>query len=126
MYDNVAVLATAQREHEAAIELLLLVMLSDRHISSDEIDSIRVYSDDSGFESDTFAFDQYLGTAVAKVRTALHEHSTEALLDSIEERVASRVLRQSLFAAAREVAEIDDDVHAEEEDLLGQIAVRFG
>ena len=55
--------ATADREHEAAIELLLLVMMADRHISGDEINEIRNISDDSGWESDTFSFDQYVGQA---------------------------------------------------------------
>ena len=41
MYSHVSVHATADREHEAVIELLLLVMVADRHISEDELDEIR-------------------------------------------------------------------------------------
>ena len=33
LYGHVSVHATADREHEAVIELLLLVMVADRHIS---------------------------------------------------------------------------------------------
>ena len=125
LYDHVAVHATAQREHEAVIELLLLVMMADRHVSDEEIDSIRVISEESGFESDTFSFDQYLGPASAAVRFALAADKVDGLLDSIDERVSSRVLRDSLFAAAREVAGADASVHPDEEELLGQIAARF-
>ena len=57
--------ATADLEHQAVIELLLLVMVADRHISSDEIDAIRSISEDSGWESETFSFDQYVGVAMA-------------------------------------------------------------
>ena len=52
-----------------SIELLLLVMVADRHITDDEIDEIRSISEDSGWESSTFSFDQYLGQAMAKVRS---------------------------------------------------------
>ncbi len=125
LYNHVSVHATADREHEAAIELLLLVMMSDGHISSDEVDEIRSISDDSGWETDTFSFDQYIGQASAKVRAALIDHTVEALLDDIDGRVASTVLRAALFSAARDVAGADRPLDADEENILGQIAARF-
>ena len=125
MYSHVSVHATADREHEAVIELLLLVMVADRHISDDELDEIRAISADSGWESSTFSFDQYLGQAMAKVRAAVAAHDTDTLLDDIDDRITSTVLRQSLFSAARDVADVDHDIAPEEESLLGQVAVRF-
>ena len=125
LYSHVSVHATADREHEAVIELLLLVMIADRHITEGELDEIRNISDDSGWESSTFSFDQYLGQAMAKVRAAVAAHRTEALLDDIDERIVSSVLRSSLFSAARDVAGVDHDIEAEEESLLGQVAARF-
>ena len=67
LYANVAVHATQDREHEAAVELLLLVMIVDHHITEEELDEIRRISEESGWETDTFSFDQYLGQAMAKV-----------------------------------------------------------
>jgi uncharacterized tellurite resistance protein B-like protein len=125
LYSHVSVHATADREHEAVIELLLLVMVADRHITDEELDEIRNISDDSGWESSTFSFDQYLGQAMAKVREAVADHKTETLLDDIDERIVSTVLRSSLFSAARDVAGVDHDIAAEEESLLGQVAARF-
>ncbi|MGB8857981.1 MAG: hypothetical protein WCC60_01930 [Ilumatobacteraceae bacterium] len=125
LYSHVAVHATADREHEAAVELLLLVMMADRHISTDEVEEIRSISDDSGWETATFSFDQYIGPASAKVRAALADHAVEALLDDIDSRVSSNVLRSALFSAARDVAGVDHVVDADEETLLGQIAARF-
>jgi uncharacterized tellurite resistance protein B-like protein len=125
MYSHVSVHATADREHEAVIELLLLVMVADRHISDDEIDEIRSISEDSGWESSTFSFDQYLGKAMAKIRAAVASGRTDALLDDIDERIASSVLRGALFSAARDVAGVDRDIVPEEESLLGQLAARF-
>lgn len=125
IYGHLSVHATADREHEAAIELLLLVMMADRHISVDEIDEIRHISDDSGWESDTFSFDQYVGQAAAKVRAALVGHSVDALIDDIDSRVTNGVLRSALFSAARDVAGVDHDLDSAEESLLAQIAARF-
>jgi len=128
LYRSVSVHATADREHEAAVELLLLVMLADHHVSAEEIDEIRTISIDSGWETDTFSFDQYVGPATAKVRAAVDDgdEAVEALLDDIQGRVASSVLRAALFSAARDVAGADHEVHVEEANLLGRIARRFG
>src|SRR4026209_548954 len=102
LYSHVSVHATADREHEAVIELLLLVMVADRHISEEELDEIRSISDESRWESSTFSFDQYLRQAMSKVRAAVANHETDALLDDFEDRIASTVLRHSLFSAARD------------------------
>lgn len=125
LYGNVSVHATADQEHEAVIELLLLVMVADRHITSEEIDAIRSISNDSGWESQTFSFDQYVGQAMAKVRHALADGTVDSLIDDIDLRITSSVLRQSLFSAAREVAGIDHEIDEEEASLLGQVAARF-
>ena len=125
LYRNVSVHATADLEHEAAVDLLLLMMTSDRHISDDELTEIRHISDDSGWENATFSFDQYLGRAMAKVRNAVERHQVDVLLDDIDERVTNHLLRAALFSAARDVAGVDHDIAPEEETLLGQIAVRF-
>ncbi|MEO5899549.1 MAG: TerB family tellurite resistance protein [Ilumatobacteraceae bacterium] len=125
LYSNVSVHATADLEHQAVIELLLLVMVADHHISFEEIEAIRSISEDSGWESETFSFDQYVGQAMAKVRAATVGGSTDELLDDIDARVTSSVLRQSLFSAARDVAGVDHDLDPEEESLLGQVAARF-
>ena len=125
LYSHVAVHATADREHEAAVELLLLVMLADSHIDDSEINEIRNISADSGWDTATFSFDQYLGVAASKVRLALADHAVEELLDDIDGRVTSSVLRSALFSAALDVAGADHDLDAEEESLLGQIAARF-
>jgi uncharacterized tellurite resistance protein B-like protein len=126
LYANVSVHATAQREHEAAIELLLLMMVADHHVGDTELDEIRAISEDSGFETDTFSFDQYKGHALAAVRTAVTNNATGALLDDIDQRITNTVLRHALFSAARDVAGVDRELDPAEESLLGQVAARFG
>lgn len=126
LYRHVSVHATADIEHEAAVELLLLVMMSDHHVALGELDEIRTISDDSGWETNTFSVDQYLGEAMAKVRSALEHHTTDDLLDSIDERISNHVLRAELFSAARDVAGVDHDITPDEQSLLGRIAAHFG
>ena len=125
LYSNVAVHATVDREHEAALELLLLVMIVDHHITDIELDEIRNISVDSGWESSTFSFDQYLGPAMAKVRAAVSADAIDEFLDSVDERITSSVLRASLFSAARDVAGVDHEIDPMEQNLLGQLAARF-
>ncbi|MGE0000326.1 MAG: TerB family tellurite resistance protein [Ilumatobacteraceae bacterium] len=126
LYANVSVHATAQREHEAAIELLLLVMVADGHITDSEVDEVRRISEDSGFETETFSFDQYKGQAVSIVRAAVAAGEVDVLLDDIDGRITNTVLRQALFSAARDVAGADHDIDAAEESILAQVAARFG
>jgi uncharacterized tellurite resistance protein B-like protein len=126
LYAHVSVHATAQREHEAAIELLLLVMVADGHITDEEVDEVRRISEESGFETSTFSFDQYKGQAVSTVRAAVAAGQVEELLDDIDERISNTVLRQALFSAARDVAGADHEIDPAEESILGQVAARFG
>jgi uncharacterized tellurite resistance protein B-like protein len=125
LYSNVAVHATVDREHQAALELLLLVMIVDHHITDQELDEIRNISMESGWESATFSFDQYLGPAMARVRAAVSNDSIDEFLDSVDERITSSVLRASLFSAARDVAGVDHEIDTSEQNLLGQLAARF-
>ena len=124
LYEGVAVHANADREHMAALELLAVVMLADHHVGEDELDVIKELTED--WRGTAFSVDQYLGQAVATARNAWAHHTVNDLLDSIDARIISRVLRRALFSAARELVGADEDVTPEEGSLLSEIAVRFG
>jgi uncharacterized tellurite resistance protein B-like protein len=124
LYRGVAVHATANLEHTAALELLALVMASDRQLEQSEIDAIRDISDD--WRDGDFTFEKYLGPAIVRAQDAITQDAVIDLIDDIDSRINSRVLRKALFSAAREVAGIDDDVSPEEGSILAEVAVRFG
>ena len=124
LYHGVAVHATADREHMAALELLALVMLADSHLGDDEIGVLREITED--WRGTAFSFEQYLGPAMAKARQAYRDGTVTDLLDDIDGRINSRVLRLALFSAAREIAGVDDDITIDEGSLLSDVAVRFG
>jgi uncharacterized tellurite resistance protein B-like protein len=123
LYQGVAVHATADREHMAALELLAVVMLADHHIGEDELGVIKELTED--WRGTAFSVDQYLGQAVATARSAWAHDTVTELLDSIDGRISSTILRRALFSAARELVGADADVTPEEGSLLSEIAVRF-
>ncbi|MEZ5218909.1 MAG: TerB family tellurite resistance protein [Ilumatobacteraceae bacterium] len=126
MYRGVAVHATADEEHLAALELLLLVMLADGRISADEQDAIEELSDELDWDSPSLPFSTAFGRAMATVREArVAPDGIERLLDSIDDRIASRVLRAELLGACRDVADSDHERSPEESELLAVIEQRF-
>jgi uncharacterized tellurite resistance protein B-like protein len=124
LYQGVAVHATADREHMAALELLALVMLADSHLGDGEIGVLRELTED--WRGMAFSFEQYLGPAMAKARRAYRDDAVHEMLDDIDGKITARVLRMALFSAAREIAGVDDDISPEEGTLLADVAVRFG
>lgn len=124
LYRGVAVHANANFEHTAALELLALVMAADQKLDQSEIDAIKSISDD--WRDGDFTFDKYLAPAVARAKEAIANDAVVELIDDIDSRISSRVLRRALFSAAREVAGVDDDVSLAEGSILAEVAVRFG
>lgn len=123
LYQGVAVHATADREHMAALELLALVMLADHHLGDEELGVLRELTED--WRGTAFSFEQYLGPAMAKARQAWRDETVSDLLDDIDARITSRVLRKALFSAARDIAGVDDTITPAEGTLLNDVAVRF-
>ena len=123
LYRGVAVHANADLEHTAALELLALVMAADRKLDQAEIDAIKDISDD--WREGDFTFDKYLGPAIIRAQDAITKDEVVELIDDIDSRISSRVLRRALFSAAREIADVDDEVTPEEGTILAEIAVRF-
>lgn len=124
LYRGVAVHATADAEHRAALELLTLVMLADDNIADIEVDVVREIS--AEWRGEDFPFENYLRPAIERARRAIETGRTVEFLDEIDATISSRVLRSALFSAARDVAGADDDLSPEEGTILAEVAVRFG
>jgi uncharacterized tellurite resistance protein B-like protein len=124
LFQGVAVAANADLEHRAALELLVLVMASDHVVDQNELDTIRDIS--VGWRDDDVSYDKYLTRALELATEAIQSDTVIDMVEDIDSRISSRILRLALFSAAREVAGFDDDVSPEEGSLLAEIAVRFG
>jgi hypothetical protein len=123
LYRGVAVHATADAEHRAALELLTLVMLADDNIDDLEVDVVREIS--AEWRGEDFPFEDYLRPAIETARRAIENGRTAEFLDEIDATISSRVLRAALFSAARDVAGANDDVTPQEGTILAEVAVRF-
>jgi len=127
LYRGVAVHANAADEHEAALSLLLLMMISDRKLRLDEQDEIEAFINDSEWASDTFDIGSRFGSAMARARTAVRSDAgIDALLDEVYGSIASRILRSELHAACKAVSEADHETAPEEASLLAKIEALFG
>lgn len=124
LYRGVAVHATADLEHQAALELLALVMLSDDNISDEEVELLREISTDWREEGATF--EQFIRPAIESARHAIERDQVPLFLDAIDGRISSRVLRSALFSAARDIAGVDNQLTPDEGSIVAQIGVRFG
>jgi uncharacterized tellurite resistance protein B-like protein len=124
LYQGVAIHATADLEHRAALELLALVMLADADIADDEVELLREISTD--WRDESASFEQYVRPAIEAARHAVDTDRLEEFLDAIDQRISSRILRAALFSAARDIAGVDDDLSPEEGTILAEVAVRFG
>jgi uncharacterized tellurite resistance protein B-like protein len=124
LYRGVAIHATADREHEAALELLALVMMADDRMDPTEVEAIRGISED--WRDTGASFERYLAGAVDRARTAVAEGHVLEMIADIDARISSSVLRRALFSAAREVAGADDNEVFSEDVILAEVAVRFG
>ena len=123
LYEGVAVHATADLEHMAALELLALVMLADSHLSDDELGVLRrAHRGLAG--SAAFSFEQYLGPAVAKARAAFAQGkigpscSTTSTPASPAGSSARRCSPPSVSSSVT--------TPPEEDALVQDVAVRFG
>jgi uncharacterized tellurite resistance protein B-like protein len=113
-------------EHEAVIELLLLVMYADRQIRIAETDEIAAFTERHHWESPTFSFGQVLGPATAKVRRALDSVlTTNELIADIDRRIIHAPLRAETIEACRAVAQADGDITPDEQRLLDKITARL-
>ena len=78
LYRGIAVHATADAEHRAALELLTLVMLADDHIDDVEVDIVREIS--AEWRGDDFPFEDYLRPAIETARRAIETDRTLSLI----------------------------------------------
>lgn len=123
LYANVAIHVNEDDEHRAALQLLTLVMIADYHLAASEIDEARDIV--TSWRDDDFEFNDILDDAIDEALRALIDGTADDLLDDIDKSISSRVLRASLFSAARDIAEADQQVTHQENTVLAAIAARF-
>ena len=95
-------------------------MLSDAEIGDQEVEVVREISTE--WREEAFNFEDYLRPAIETARRAIETGRIDEFLDRIDQQISSRVLRNALFSAARDVAGVDHDVSPLEDTLLAEVA----
>jgi tellurite resistance protein len=97
-------------EHQAVVELLVLMAYADGNVSTDELEALDSFdASHAGWDKGAFSIQQYLPIAVAEVRRA-----------SAEPDGADRLMR----AACERI--VDPDVRREAVDACGAVAAIGG
>ena len=104
-------------EHLAALELLLLVAVTDGMLSPDELGAAEQQVESGGWETDTFNYRAMFGPAVAAVRSAMAGDAAE-FVEGCAERIASPDLRKALPLACRKVAWSDGASSSDEHEVV--------
>jgi len=105
----------AQSEREAIVDLLLLAIYADNHISLDENQVLEDGLSDLGWDSGT-SVSMYVNTANTKARNALSDETSHAeFMDSVTTRLNSATSKEKALGLLTELFEADGTSVAEED-----------
>lgn len=114
-----------QNEREAIIELLMLIMYSDKTIKLAEDEAIKEYTNSIKWES-PLSLEFYFGKVTPKIRKALTEQENmNALLEDINFRIESELVKAQVLLVCNDLAMADSEFSPEEKELLTNISKVF-
>jgi hypothetical protein len=109
-------------EHQAAIDLLVLTAYCDHRITQDELDALEQFDiDHTTWDEGGFSVQQYLPSAMAKVRSALDKpDGAERLLTESAAVIKSTALKEETASACAALAE-SGGLDEAETDFVGRV-----
>ena len=114
-----------QNEREAIIELMMMVMYSDKTLKLSEDEAIKEYTNNIKWES-PLSLEFYYGKVTPKIRKALaDEENMNALLEDINFRIESEIGKAQVLLVCNDLAMADSDFSSEEKELLTNISKVF-
>ena len=122
---EIANLDVTQNEREAIIELMMMVMYSDKTLKLSEDEAIKEYASNIKWES-PLSLEFYFGKVTPKIRRALSDkEDMNALLEDINFRIESEVVKAQVLLVCNELAMADAEFSSEEKELVKNIAKVF-
>ena len=99
----------AVEEHRAVVDLLVLTVYCDHRISQEELDALDRFGDvHASWGSGAFSLEQYLSSAVAKVRSALGSPGgVDRIISEAAAAITTPALRAQTPEACAGVAALD-------------------
>ena len=114
-----------QNAREAIIELMMMVMYSDKTLKLSEDEAIKEYTNNIKWES-PLSLEFYYGKVTPKIRKALaDEENMNALLEDINFRIESEIVKAQVLLVCNDLAMADSDFSSEEKELLTNISKVF-
>ncbi len=113
-----------QNEREAIVELMMMVMYSDKTLKLAEDRAIKEYASIK-WES-PLSLEFYFGKVTPKIRTALADkEKMNAFLKDINARIESELLKAQVLLVCSDLAMADAEFSSEEKELLKNISQVF-
>ncbi len=113
-----------QNEREAIVELMMMVMYSDKTLKLAEDDAIKEYASIK-WES-PLSLEFYFGKVTPKIRTALADkEKMNAFLKDINARIESELVKAQVLLVCNDLAMADSEFSSEEKQLLENISQVF-
>ncbi|MBV6625347.1 MAG: tellurite resistance TerB family protein [Rivularia sp. (in: Bacteria)] len=114
-----------QNEREAIIELMMMIMYSDKNLKLAEDEAIKEYATSIKWES-PLSLEFYFGKVTPKIRTALsNDEKMHVFLKDINTRIESEAVKAQVLLVCNDLAMADAEFSAEEKDLLKNISQVF-
>jgi hypothetical protein len=114
-------------EHQAAIDLLVLTAFCDHRITQDELDALEQFDvDHTTWDEGGFSVQQYLPSAMAKVRSALDKpDGADRLLKESAAAIKTATLKEETVSACAALA-ASGGVDEAETDFVGRVRASLG
>jgi hypothetical protein len=115
----------SQPQREAVVDLLLLGMYADELLAISEDERLAAVFQEIGWH-DSASREEYIHTAIAKVRAAHESSEIPSFLSTLSARLGTRDARQCAFDLLESVLEADARVVDSEHTLHEQARAAFG
>jgi len=114
-----------QQQREALLDLLILAMFADRHIAAPEQAAVRERAAALPWDSPR-PLDVFVDSSVRRARRVLGDVEAEReYLADIGQRLGDAEARRAALVACEELAHVDGDLSAAEEELLARARTSF-
>jgi hypothetical protein len=105
-----------RQQHAAIVELLVLAVYADKTVDVSELEALDKFdASHADWDDQAFSIQEYLGPATAKVRAAIDEDGSQALLEDIGGRITSPELREAAIGYCEDIVGIDGVTDEESE-----------
>ncbi|BAY82367.1 hypothetical protein NIES267_18460 [Calothrix parasitica NIES-267] len=122
---EIANLDVTQNEREAIIELMMMVMYSDKTLKLSEDEAIKEYISNIKWES-PLSLEFFFGKVTPKIRRGLQDRENmNALLEDINFRIESEMVKAQVLLVCNDLAMADSEFSCEEKELVENIAKVF-